>query len=452
MKKFFSFTMIAAVALFLAGCNGYDDSDLQRRVKALEDNYLSLNNSVNTMSQTVNALDAGDVITGVAPINDGGKVVGYTVTFKKSGSITIMNGNDGAPGSTPNVSAVKDSDGKYYWKVDGEWLKDGSGNKIPAAGSDGVTPQFKIEDGFWYVNAGAGWSKLGQATGEKGDSFFRSVTETADSVVITLADGTVYELPKEKQFKFSIASNYWPIFDNLNQFVNNIYDLNFTIEGAEGDVNLVVLSKTDETKTAVNWNENKKGGYIRITHNYESYTSDDSLNLNRGEDVLTIIVSDDAGHSAIKTFYVPYSNLELMYYNDYNEDGYVDFFFNNQAAEEDIYVTLAVVFDHQFGDYNAGETFQISESQFRDYFKLQFGGSSGSFATLTYDGNYSARHSLSSDISYYYVSCDYHYNIPKNTTGNDRTTYFQVEFKLPPAPGTTNFRRYSYSFPVHQYK
>ena len=446
--------MIVAVAMLLAGCNGYDDSDLQRRVKALEDNYQTLNGNVSQMSTTVNALAAGDVVTGVAPINEGGKVVGYTITFKNAGSITIMNGADGAdgaPGSTPNVSAVKDSDGKYYWKVDDEWLKDASGNKIPATGSDGVTPQFEIRDGFWYVNAGNGWTKLGQATGEKGDSFFRSVTETADKVIITLADGTVYELPKEKPFKFSTAINYWPVFDNIDDFVTDTYDLNFTVEGAEGDMNIVVLSNTGNAKGTVNWNDDKKGGFIRVKHAYDSYESDDSLNLNRGSDVLTIIFSDDAGHSCVKTFYVPYRNLELMFSNDYNGDEKVDFYFDNQAHEEDVYITLAVVFDHQYADYNAGETFVLSEDTFKEYVKIGF-REDNPFATMSYLGNYSTRHSIHDNVSYYYVNCDYHYNIAKNTTGSNRYTYFSVEFKYPPLPPSTSTRRYGFSFYVNQYK
>ena len=46
-------------------------------------------------------------------------------------------GADGKDGHTPTVSVRLDSDGVYYWTIDGEWLLDGSGKKIRAQGADG---------------------------------------------------------------------------------------------------------------------------------------------------------------------------------------------------------------------------------------------------------------------------------------------------------------------------
>ena len=85
-----------------------------------------------------------------------------------------VDGSDGTDGYTPKISAAKDEDGVYYWTLDGEWLLDASGQKIPVQGSngadgedgaDGVTPQFKIEEGIWYVSydGGAGWIQLRSA-------------------------------------------------------------------------------------------------------------------------------------------------------------------------------------------------------------------------------------------------------------------------------------------------
>jgi hypothetical protein len=47
----------------------------------------------------------------------------------------------------------------------------GSNGQNGSNGKDGVTPQLKIENGFWYVSYdnGATWTQLGQATGDKGD-------------------------------------------------------------------------------------------------------------------------------------------------------------------------------------------------------------------------------------------------------------------------------------------
>ena len=39
---------------------------------------------------------------------------------------------------------MKDTDGIYYWTIDGEWLLDSKGNKIQANGYNGITPRLKI--------------------------------------------------------------------------------------------------------------------------------------------------------------------------------------------------------------------------------------------------------------------------------------------------------------------
>ena len=44
------------------------------------------------------------------------------------------------------LGARKDSDGVYYWVLDGDWLFDDDGEKMQVSG---VTPQLKIENGRW---------------------------------------------------------------------------------------------------------------------------------------------------------------------------------------------------------------------------------------------------------------------------------------------------------------
>ena len=117
----------------------------------------------------------------VTPIYELGEIVGYTITFAKSGPVAIYNGKDGY---TPTIGVKKDTDGNYYWTLDGEWMKDSEGNKIPTTapgvdgqpgapgqdGEDGITPLLKIEDDYWFVSYDNGktWTKLGKATGEDG--------------------------------------------------------------------------------------------------------------------------------------------------------------------------------------------------------------------------------------------------------------------------------------------
>ncbi len=252
MKKLFTFL---AVALLAVGCSKiFDTSVLERniielkdRVTALEEQCKQMNTNISSLQTIVTALQSNDYVTGVAPITQSGVEVGYTITFSKSGAITIYhgkdgsdglngsdgnNGSDGASGSTPIVGVKQDTDGVYYWTLNGEWLLNDKGEKVKAIstdgkdgedgtdgangkdGKDGVTPQLKIENGYWYVsyNNGESWESLGKATGEngsdgaagkEGDSFFQSVTQDENNVIFTLADGTVLTIPKSSSYLFN---------------------------------------------------------------------------------------------------------------------------------------------------------------------------------------------------------------------------------------------------------
>lgn len=187
----------------LSGC--YDDSalldqmkDLQSQIDDLKTLCTQNNTNIQSLQTIVNALQQSDYVTSITPINEGDKVIGYVITFNKSGSVTIYNGKNGA---VPVITVAKDGD-DWYWMVDGEWLLDTDGKKVRAsandgesgsAGEKGVTPTLKIEDGYWYVSYDGGetWENdpLGQATGEKGDSIFSEVTYDEYYVYITLDDG-----------------------------------------------------------------------------------------------------------------------------------------------------------------------------------------------------------------------------------------------------------------------
>ena len=241
--------LISAVLVGLSSCT-YDDSALVDRVENLEDRVTKLeklckemNANIDAMAAIIEALETHDYITGVTPITKDGETVGYTITFAKGEPITIYHGEDGKDGAdgedgkdgyTPIIGVAQDSDGIYYWTLDGEWLLDEAGNKIKAVGIDGedgadgedgkdgvdgengadgkdgvdgITPQLKIENDYWYISYdnGTTWTQLGKATGEDGkdgangsdgDSFFEGVdTSNDDYVIFTLADGTTIKIP-----------------------------------------------------------------------------------------------------------------------------------------------------------------------------------------------------------------------------------------------------------------
>ena len=214
--------LLLCAGLAMTGC--YDDSALQgqigslsgqlkdyeSRLKELERITAQQNTNIGSLQTIVTALQDKDYVTSVAPINEGDEVVGYTITFSKSGAVTIYNGKDGY---VPAMGVKQDeSDGQWYWTVDGEWLRDSDGDKVRASAADGedgepgtpgqsgVTPQLKIVDGYWYVSYDGGkiWEEdtLGQATGDKGYTMFAEVTYDEEYLYITMADGEKLTLPR----------------------------------------------------------------------------------------------------------------------------------------------------------------------------------------------------------------------------------------------------------------
>ena len=265
MKKIHLLLLGLTICLFTACHDKLWDAidDLDVRVARLEELCKEMNTNIVSIQTIVNVVQNGDYITGVTEIKKDGEVIGYTITFANHDPITIYHGQDGKDGAdgkdgqdgqngsanAPVIGVAQDTDGVYYWTLNGEWLLDDNGNKLPVSGTngkdgqngsngqdgtdgkdgqdgtdgkdgqdgtdgkDGVTPQLKIEDGYWYISYdnGATWTQLGKATGEDGkdgqdgaegkdgqdgDSMFQSVAQDENYVYFTLADGTVIKIAK----------------------------------------------------------------------------------------------------------------------------------------------------------------------------------------------------------------------------------------------------------------
>ena len=254
--------IILSLTFLLSGCMKDDIDELRRqqaeneeRLTALEDWQKSTNNQIASLQGLISALENNDYVTGVSPVKEGGVEVGYTISFSKSSPITIFHGKKGEKGDAgkdaqaPSIGIAKHTDSKYYWTLDGQWLLDESGKKIPvtgdkgdkgdqgnqgatgstgAQGQNGVTPKVAIgSDNYWYISANGtatgippatGWTSTGvKATGatgipgpagpvgpkgDQGDAIFAAngIDLTNDDYVLfTLADAiTTIKLPKYK--------------------------------------------------------------------------------------------------------------------------------------------------------------------------------------------------------------------------------------------------------------
>lgn len=91
--------------LSLVSCTEYDEvamwnknEDMGSRLAALEELCSRLNTNIVSLQQIVEALQGNDYVTGVVPVVENGETVGYTISFSKSGPVTIYHGKKGENG------------------------------------------------------------------------------------------------------------------------------------------------------------------------------------------------------------------------------------------------------------------------------------------------------------------------------------------------------------------
>lgn len=248
--------------LALIGCS-YDDTDIQKRLDDLDGQLTELQALVKALNSDVTTLKelvAGKrFISDVQPGEDGGYVVTLVTAAGETSTITISDGKDG----TSSVVGVKqDSDGIYYWTLNGEFILD-NGKKLPVSG---VTPEFKIENSHWWISYdnGATWTDCGKAQTDQ--NLFKSVVTSEDGklVYLTLADGTV--LTFELYVQFGIA------FDTASATirVGETAEIPFTLTGADAQTDIQALADgawKAEVKRADN-----QGGTIAVTAPGDSST------------------------------------------------------------------------------------------------------------------------------------------------------------------------------------
>ena len=333
----------------------YDDTpiweqlnDHKTRIENLESICNQMNTNISSMQAILEALQMNDYISSITPIMEGDAVIGYTINFVKSGAVTIYHGEDGengrdgqngkdgadgndgvdgkdgqdgqngidgvdgkdgadvkdgqdgkdgvdgADGHSPVIGVKKDSDGYYYWTIDGDWLLDENGDKIKAVGTDGkdgsdgkdsIAPKLKIEEGFWYVSYDNGqtWDKLYKAVGDNGkngDPFFESVTISEDVVSFVLANGQTFDVPVYQQIKitFDVKDNETVVAAGETIIIN--YTLQNTTE-----TTVVSASSDGNYKVKIKPNGSTSGSiYVECPDQYV-------------DGYINIIVSDGYGYS-----------------------------------------------------------------------------------------------------------------------------------------------------------
>ena len=134
--------------------------------------------------------DGVDGTNGKDGVNGNDGKDGVDGTNGKDG-INGTDGKDGKDGVSPVLTAAQDTDGQFYWKVNGEWLKDGA-NKVPASRTPEITAD-TFDDGNKYWKIDGEWLKdehgamvrvTADATPVKFDA---EVNEEAGTITFTFA-------------------------------------------------------------------------------------------------------------------------------------------------------------------------------------------------------------------------------------------------------------------------
>lgn len=250
--------MLAAGLLGFAACTG----ELEDRVTSLENRLDKLealvNDNVNSIKALVEANAKAVTINSVTTTDNG-----YVIKFSDGTTATITNGQDGAPGQNGQDGApgqdgkdaaapqigVQEIDGVLYWTVNGELLKfngenirvtgndgqDGAPGQDGQDGKDGITPQFKVEEGKWYISFdGEVWSEVGSAVTE-----VKSVVtvETTDEAYIFHIDDTTISIPKTNAFSLKLDQN-----DSIELKAGERIMLTYNIVGEDETTHVAVES------------------------------------------------------------------------------------------------------------------------------------------------------------------------------------------------------------------
>lgn len=161
MKRFFA--LLVGLALLIPAfvqCSKYDDAWIRSKFSEIDAKLATLENNINSLNAyktIVDNLQKGKLIDRIADNGDGS----FSIWYLGESTPVVIQAAQGAKGDP--------------------------GDK----GDPGITPDFKIEDGDWYVSydQGATWTKLGSASSSE-SLFFKDVRIDGDTLVLVLIDGT----------------------------------------------------------------------------------------------------------------------------------------------------------------------------------------------------------------------------------------------------------------------
>ena len=274
---------------------------MQQEIDDLRSQIEPLNNSIKSVHEVATEMANGGFVTSISEISEESRT-GYELTFNNGKTIKLLSGitgKDGKDGKTPQIGMLQDSDGIYYWTLDGQWLENSSGEKVRAAEKGGIVPAFKIEDGkiLLSVDKENTWNEVGIAHGAEAVSIvsYADITSFKDRIVLTLSDGSKLEVPRYQPIKVTL---------NLSGEDNSIsagetLPVKYTLEGNISENTLVTAGTDGKYKTRIERLSDSEGIVHVTCPNIYS------------DGYIYVMVNDGEGHSSVKviTFFKRIMNV-----------------------------------------------------------------------------------------------------------------------------------------------
>lgn len=379
MKCRFLILAMMTFGLGVTSCgDDYDDTwvrettaDLEARVAALEEWQKNVNAQISSLQSIVAILEKKDYVTKVIPLVNG---TGYVISFQNSGDVTILNGEkgekgdqgekgaNGEKGDSPVIGVKQDTDGKYYWTLNGEWLMDGdkimpvtgekgdkgekgdqgekgdegekgdTGDKgdqgekgdegdkgdTGEKGDDAIAPQVRInkETNVWEISTDGGntWTSTDvKATGEKGDtgdngdSMFSDIdVSNSDYVVLTLADGTTtITLPRYQgsflRFHYEKGFDWYSVDRDYTNYLRFYYPDNLTKDKFDA------VTYTVMPVAGANSTRSDDSGWSIREIDAPKFKDDGTLDTNQEYEVC-VCYNNFSYSAAVVTIYLNYKN------------------------------------------------------------------------------------------------------------------------------------------------
>ena len=446
MKKLFSIILLAA--LVVAGCDKYDDSDLQKRVSALENSM----NQLLAYQSLLQKLDAGKTVT---TYSQSGEQI--TLTFSDGNSLTFnIKGDKGDKGEIGAALTWDDLTEAQKAALKGEtgaaltWDDLTEAQKAAlkgAAGENGKTPTFKIENETWKVSYddGATWTDVGSAIDRSLISAI-APNEAGDTLLITLADSTVIPVfygEKEgygfivgggrKCFSFyesletectgKIALDYTLSGDLQSiddvKFVTNINFYPMSPDNPNGAVTIEPKDAKSGTITVKRQESKAEGGGANFDAEDQEYWMDfPGMNI----DIMAVFPDGSVRVQQIRIMYeyVSLRTDEAYFY----EDEYGSVSIDLPAAEGSVSFTLLHAICINKSDYELYDGEPFPQRPFSDCFSTDRWGSTAgtnSWNVTTSVGTTTVYDDGSSTIWYEYPVT---FNYNANTSDKERRTWF----------------------------